>query len=73
MLALPGGHVDAWRVLAPELDGVGEEVLKHQDKLRCVGEHRRQGVVGDDGLVLSDHGCQVPLRQLEDRPGVGGF
>ena len=38
-LAVPGGDMDARRVLAPELDGIGDEVLENQHELRHIGPH----------------------------------
>jgi hypothetical protein len=65
--------MDVREVLAPELDGVREEILEHLHELRRVGAHHREILSRDDRLALLDHGGQVPDRFAKNGMRVRGF
>src|SRR6185295_19960048 len=52
-------HVNPWRFLTVELDGIADQVLKELPQLYPIRHHGGEGVVGDDRPAFLDRNPQI--------------
>jgi hypothetical protein len=64
-------YVNAWRLLATELEGVAEEVLEELHELRAVTENGRQGLARHHSASLLESHVEIAERGSEDFFEVG--
>ena len=58
--------MNAGRLVAPELDGVSDQVLEQLPELGAVSHHHRERVVGDQGPIFFDGDLEVVEGLVED-------